>query len=193
MQTYSQLGQDIFVTTLLNDPDFYLEIGAQHPTNINNTYLLELKGWKGISIDIIDYSQDWKIRNNKFIKTDALKTNYKNLLDWAKFPKTIGFLSLDIEGDGDRYKCLQKVLNSEYEFKIICIEHDSYRGYHETEKLPQKELLEKLGYILVVENIGDRPEFLYEDWWIHPRYIKKENYQKFVSKNIVFTNLFKNV
>lgn len=193
LEYFSQLGQDIFVLDLINESSTYLEVGCQDSKIINNTYLLEQKGWTGISIDIINYSDNWKSRKNKFVCSDALKTNFKALLEWQKYKSPIGFLSIDIEGNGSRYECLKKILSTGYEFKIICIEHDSYKGYIESEKEPQIELLKNKGYELVVENIGDKPEYLFEDWWVNPKFIHTEKYSKFISKDIVFYNLFTNL
>ena len=63
MESYSQCGQDIFVYNILNKNNgTFLDLGCYLPKNINNTYLLELNGWSGISLDILDYSEEWKER-----------------------------------------------------------------------------------------------------------------------------------
>jgi FkbM family methyltransferase len=52
--SYSQFGQDVFVLKKIfknKNNGFFVDIGANHPTDINNTYLLELKGWKGLAIE----------------------------------------------------------------------------------------------------------------------------------------------
>ncbi len=51
--SYSQFGEDIIIEKFfLDKPDgFYVDVGAFHPKNYSNTYLLYLKGWKGINID----------------------------------------------------------------------------------------------------------------------------------------------
>ena len=36
--------------------DFYVDVGAYHPIQRNNTMLLYLNGWEGINIDISDFS-----------------------------------------------------------------------------------------------------------------------------------------
>ena len=65
MESYSQCGQDLFVTSLLKGGDKkFLDLGCYLPKKINNTYLLELNGWEGMSVDIIDYSEEWKNRNS---------------------------------------------------------------------------------------------------------------------------------
>jgi len=68
-KSYSQAGQDKFVYALLKNKNqkecVYLELGANRPIKINNTYNLELLGWKGLSIDICCNSKS--IRENIFI------------------------------------------------------------------------------------------------------------------------------
>lgn len=52
--SYSQFGQDIFVLKKIfknKNNGFFVDVGANHPILINNTYLLELNGWKGLSIE----------------------------------------------------------------------------------------------------------------------------------------------
>lgn len=53
--SYSQCGEDLIVSFIfsgLNVPKWtYLDIGAHHPTEINNTYLFYLKGHRGVCIE----------------------------------------------------------------------------------------------------------------------------------------------
>ena len=37
---------------------FYIDVGCFHPTDRNNTYLLYLNGWRGINIDLSQFSID---------------------------------------------------------------------------------------------------------------------------------------
>lgn len=51
---FSQFGQDIFVLKDIfknKSSGVFVDIGANHPTHCNNTYLLELNGWTGIAIE----------------------------------------------------------------------------------------------------------------------------------------------
>ena len=49
---YSQLGQDLWVLERYPISDgYFIDIGFNDGIKINNTYLLELNGWKGIGID----------------------------------------------------------------------------------------------------------------------------------------------
>ena len=56
-------------------------IGCHSPRNINNTLLLEESGWNGISIDIVNYSNQWKNRKTRFIQADILKMDFQELTE----------------------------------------------------------------------------------------------------------------
>jgi FkbM family methyltransferase len=51
--SYSQEGEDLILQRIFeNKTDgFFIDVGAHHPTRFSNTYLLYLKGWRGINID----------------------------------------------------------------------------------------------------------------------------------------------
>ncbi len=54
-KSYSQYGEDVYINTELKKyqlkDELYLDIGANHPSDISNTYLLYRKGFKGIIIE----------------------------------------------------------------------------------------------------------------------------------------------
>lgn len=195
MESYSQCGQDIFVYNILKkDNGTFLDLGCYLPKNINNTYLLELNGWTGISLDIIDYNEEWKERKNKFIQQDCMNTDLTNLLDTHYNNKVIDYLSLDMEVLGDRFKLLEKVLKTNYKFKVITIEHDSYLSgeYESIEKLPQRELLKQNGYILLCGDVSqkDHPTLFYEDWWVNPKYFNEEDLTNWFSDKMSCDKIF---
>lgn len=181
---YSQAKQDRFVYKLLyefedkTDQGYYLEIGASDPVFINNTYFLEKNcNWKGVSIDISDqYRNDWvSVRNNPLIIQDALLVDYR--LATRGFPKVIDYLSLDVDSVYDQV--LSKVLDAGLEFKVITIEHDSYR-FGNIYRDKERELLRKAGYYLLfsdIANLGNP----YEDWWINPSYFSRETFERLQS------------
>lgn len=53
IQSFSQEGEDLILARFLEGKEkgFYIDIGAHHPTRFSNTYLLYLKGWRGLNID----------------------------------------------------------------------------------------------------------------------------------------------
>jgi len=178
MNGYSQAGQDIFILSLF-DKDYngtFVDIGCNMPNTINNTLLLEKNGWTGISIDIENFSKEWESRKTPFIQVDALKCNYKDLFKSYNLPKVIDYLNLDIEGEGLRYKALERVMKIG-DFKAITIEHDLYRGYDLSERLPQRKLLSELGYLLLCSDVHvNNINYPFEDWWVNPKYLNESQY-----------------
>ena len=59
-KTYAMDGEDIAINDYveIKNDGFYLDIGAHHPIQRNNTYLLFKKGWQGINIDVNEFSID---------------------------------------------------------------------------------------------------------------------------------------
>ena len=51
-------GEDIEIVKYFDNKKngFYVDVGSYHPIERNNTMLLYNKGWKGINIDISDFS-----------------------------------------------------------------------------------------------------------------------------------------
>jgi hypothetical protein len=170
----------------------FVDVGCWMPEELNNTLMFEQMGWNGLSLDILDMSEEWAIRKTKFVQGDALLTDYTSLFDENEMPMVIDYLTVDIEGDGHRFKALKKVLESNRTFKVITVEHDSYRGYELTEAKPQRELLEKLGYVLVCKNVkcSGNP---FEDWWINPNYIDETLYKHIICENKEYTEILKNL
>jgi hypothetical protein len=82
-KTYSMNGEDTFINNYFkNKIGFYVDVGAYHPLELSNTYLLYKRGWSGINIDINSLSIDYfnflrpndininiALSNNKAIKT----------------------------------------------------------------------------------------------------------------------------
>lgn len=183
---YAQSDQDIFVLAMLDGltNGTYLEIGSAWPEHISNTALLERQfKWKGISIDYQDiYLPMWEQakRVNTYIKEDALKVNFTELLD--TMPTVIDYLSLDCDPADNTYQILTRIPFDRYQFKIITFEHDCYRDGPAV-KIASRNFLSKLGYELVASNISHIEVYTdYEDWWAHPDLISRSK-----------INLYKNI
>lgn len=191
---YSQAGQDVFVLSLFDDnyKGWFVDIGCFVPRFLNNTCRLEENGWKGISLDIRDLTENWKIRESVFVCADALETDYQNLFDEHKLPEVIDYLSLDIEGNGSRFITLKRVFESSREFKVITLEHDSYMGYDNTEKIPQRKFLKEKGFFLLCSDVTIPPN-PFEDWWINPKYFDEKNYMKLFSEGLSYTEILKKI
>lgn len=195
MESYSQCGQDLFVFTISKGiPGKFLDLGCYLPIKINNTYLLEQNGWDGLSFDIQDLSQKWSIRKSKFVQADCLSQDYQKVLTENYEGNVIDYLTLDMEKCGDRFKLLEKVMNTNFEFKIITIEHDAYLGkeFEEKEKVPQRNLLSSKGYKLICSDIShsQSPNLYFEDWWINPKYFDESEIEKWNSEKISCDKIF---
>jgi hypothetical protein len=195
MESYSQSGQDLFVYHLMKGKTgTFLDLGCSLPKKINNTYLLELNGWNGISLDIQDFTKQWEVRKTPFLQKDCLNQDYNELLKDYYDNKVIDYLTLDMERCGDRFKLLQKIINSDYSFKIITIEHDAYIGkhFHEQERIPQRELLTSKGYRLICSDVSHElfKNNPFEDWWVNEEYFESSDLEKWVSDNISCDEIF---
>jgi hypothetical protein len=97
-KTYSMNGEDIFVNNYFKKKiGFYVDVGAYHPLELSNTYLLYKRGWNGINIDINSFSIDYfdclrpedvniniAVSNKNAIKTIYYQKN-KSPLNTLKF------------------------------------------------------------------------------------------------------------
>lgn len=72
-ESYSMDKEDLVIKEYFKSKNkgFYVDVGCYHPLQRNNTMLLHQKGWKGINIDISDFS----IKLFKFLRPDDLNLN----------------------------------------------------------------------------------------------------------------------
>ncbi len=59
-KSYSMDGEDLIISDYFKNKKegFFIDVGCYHPIHRNNTFLLYKKGWKGINVDIHDFSID---------------------------------------------------------------------------------------------------------------------------------------
>lgn len=161
MITYSTSGQDRWVVERLNKKRFgtFLEIGAQHPMANSNTFLLEnLFGWLGFSLDREpSLYLEWCQAKRNLCIADALELEWLGILPESDYD----YLSLDI--DEDQLKFVEKFPWDRIRFKVMTVEHDSYRfGEERRDKI--RDILLNNGYKIHTQDVtinGTK----YEDWW----------------------------
>ena len=72
-KTYAMEGEDLEIVKILKNikNGFYVDAGGYHPLDRNNTYLLYKKNWRGINIDLSEFSIDLF----NFIRPDDVNIN----------------------------------------------------------------------------------------------------------------------
>ena len=181
MNSYSQSGQDLFVLAASNNKQngYFLEIGSNHPSCNNNSFLLETQyKWKGLMVEYDkSFEESYKtLRSNSiYVIDDARNVNYREILDNNNFPKNMDYLQIDLDVDNkstlDTLLLLEQTVFDEYKFATITFEHDIYTGnFFDTREISRK-IFEKRGYLLAFPDVtvywnGKHQPF--EDWYIHP-------------------------
>jgi hypothetical protein len=129
--SYSMDKEDLVVQEYFKNKTygFYVDVGCYHPLQRNNTMLLYLKGWRGINVDISDFS----IKLFKFLRPEDLNlnlaiSNLEGEIDMF-FQKKLSQLStikekyakIAFQGTIHNKKILSRRLNS-------ILEESKYRG-----------------------------------------------------------------
>lgn len=181
-KSFSFEGQDQWVLNVLDGKTSgtYLEIGAGHPENGNNTFLLEKEFcWTGVGIEIEEQLVDvyTKQRANPCLIENAISANYREILSKYEMPKNIDYLQIDIDFKPQHanFMALTAIPLSDYSFSVMTIEHGCINDYKmQRMRDSQRLLLESFGYRLIVQGNN-------EDWWINPKYVDYERYSMMFS------------
>lgn len=169
---------------------YYVEVGAGHYKDGNNSFLLETEhGWKGVSLDIDEASvaEFNELRSNPCILHDAQTFNYTKYFEENNYPKQIDFLQLDIENDfdfmgqnQDEGLCLRALIAlplNTYRFAVITFEHNVVQNFkNEWVRDVSRRLLDSFGYALVVR-------MPHEDIWVDPNVVPFSKYKNFFQLN----------
>lgn len=103
--------QDAFALEICGESGVWLEIGASYPEKKgNNTALLELKGWTGVSLEqdslyLNLWEQSWR-NEGALLITDATTFDYSTLQTTH-----FDYVQIDIDPTFASYVCLEKILN----------------------------------------------------------------------------------
>jgi len=187
-----QSNQDKFILNILKEKKngYFLEIGSNHPIDINNTYLLENKyDWKGIMIEynemFLPLYKEFR-QNSIHIINDATKINYNDLFERNNVPLFIDYLQIDLEViNGTTLLTLEK-LDKEifdiYKFATVTFEHDIYHTNFDNTREKSRDILKKRGYICVFEDISNNGN-PYEDWYVHPDLVDMNYVNELIKNN----------
>ena len=168
---------------------YFLEFGSQHPTNDNNTYLLESEyNWKGLMFEWEDkYAslyEKHRSEDTTYIIADATELDYLDIFLKLEVPKNIDYLQIDLEAGMLTPLTLLEKLNKEvmdtYKFASITFEHDIYCGEKNskynvggpwngwrpydsnnfyTVRDRSREIFKDRGYFLVFGDVNDNEEY----------------------------------
>ena len=182
---WSQSMQDMFVLSMLDGKrnGVYVEIGADQPRVISNTYLLEKDfDWSGISFELDADKVAFfnTIRKNKCLCEDATLYNYKSLFEELNYPKQIDYLQLDIDPAEGTLRALKALPLDDYRFSVITYETDVYSSGADIQD-EQIEILESHGYQLVAKNVKCEGN-PYEDWWIDPAIVSEDIWKPYKTR-----------
>jgi FkbM family methyltransferase len=185
---YSQLDQDTWILSKFdeNHQGFFVDIGANDGITISNSYLLEQKGWNGICIEpntqefeklnsvrtssnyqicISDFNGKCSFQENGFFGKIMMKGGgdtdsftLERFLDDVEAPKTIDYLSIDVEGG--EYDIIKDFPFEKYFIKYITVEHNAY-GENFALKNSIYSILSEY-FNLEKENVGG-----FEDWYVN--------------------------
>jgi len=182
---WSQSMQDMFVLTMLDGKKkgVYVEVGADQPRVISNTYLLETEfDWAGVSFELDGNKVSFfnTMRRNKCICDDATEFDYKFLFGERNYPKQIDYLQLDIDPAEGTLAALKKMPLDDYRFSVITYETDVYSSGADIQD-EQIHILESKGYQLVAKNVKCEGN-PYEDWWVDPAIVSEERWKPYYTR-----------
>ena len=94
-KSYSMLGEDLYINNFFKNKKngIYLDVGAYHPLDGNNTYLLYKKNWQGINIDVNPLSIELFQRARKFDLNINSAISSKKRVTKVYFRKKINMLN----------------------------------------------------------------------------------------------------
>lgn len=184
----SQAGQDVFAYEVLTGSGIlngtFLDIGANDPELNNNTIALERMGWNGWLVD-----NDPALAELNAVRRSPMTIADSMQIDWATVlpPETalIDYLSLDV--DEASLDTLKGLPLDTVKFRVITIEHDSYRlGKKLRDEM--RSILNRHGYVRICSDVcvevgGKTGRWPFEDWWVHPELVNMSVSARFKADN----------
>lgn len=202
-KNFSASWHDMFILSALNGKKngTFIEIGGDHPTFINNTWLLQNQfGWKGISYEIESKKQNYynSIRPNVCQCVDATTCDILKSVEENNLGRHIDYLQLDIEPAHQTLRGLENIPFSQLSFSIIHFEHDYYANFqnysgHSASNFVEsdigkevsrkaEEILTSFGYKMAIRNLG-----AYEDWYYNPETVDEKIINKLIKPDLGYT------
>lgn len=166
-ESHSQAGQDRFAWEVLQHKTdgTFLDIGANHPTEISNTYALEQMGWTGILVENDAHCVELlrAQRTARLIAQDATKVDWESVLHGIS---RMDYLSLDV--DEASLDVLHALPLDKVRFNVVTLEHDAYR-FGDERKWRMLARLRNQGYQIYCTDVCDQG-LSFEIWAIDISY-----------------------
>ena len=191
---FGQAEQDKFVLHVLKQKrkGTFLEIGSNHPIEINNTYILEKQyEWKGIMVEynpsFLPLYQEHR-PNSIHVINNATHVNYRGLFESNSFPTNIDYLQIDLEANNGSTIQTLELLDSQffdkYTFATVTFEHDIYHTNYGNTREKSRAIFKKRGYVCVFEDVNNMGVNPYEDWYVHPSLVDMSYIHELKQKNL---------
>lgn len=171
LKNRSQAYQEYFAKQVCGLNGTYIEVGANHPKNLSNTYNLEcFYDWKGFSIEYDKtFYKNWnkaKERKNKIFWDNALTFDYLKAVNILGLGSHINYLSCDIEPPSNTFKALTRIIDQGITFDCITFEHDLYQSDLDYNKIVTEYLLDKNYKVAVTDVYFMTPDQPFETWFV---------------------------
>lgn len=173
--SYSQISQDVFVFNFFDKKQSgsFLDLGCGDGISLpcgNNTYLLELNGWSGLSVDVdSNLVNIFKTkRKTKVFECDLIKTSLFDVVKQNNCELVFDYLSFDVDDATDNV--LSKFPFNELKFNFITFEHNLYHPRYRGLKERSQKLFLSNGYELLIENVSLAGIGPIEDWYVNPQH-----------------------
>jgi hypothetical protein len=197
MESCSQSGQDLWVNAVLEGKrdGFFLDVGANHPVELSNTYALQNGlGWGGVLVErdehCLNLLRMWRQSDRtKIIEGDATKMD---LLAPYRFTgiNVVDYLSIDIDENTEpalRW-LLQSFGDSGIRFRVLTVETDQYRfGQEVADRIDG--LLASHGYDILCKNVRASDGSIYESWAVDPKLVNMKVAERFRSDGLKWSDI----
>lgn len=193
----SQASQDLFVLHMSGHKNngTFVEIGANHPIQHSNTYVLEhAHAWRGLMVEF-DESFEPLYKQHRQGSTyyigNAVTAPYEQLM--KDLPDKIDYLQIDLDVNNrstlDTLMRFNETIFDRYTFGTVTFEHDIYSGDFFNTRAASREVFKRRGYVLMFPDVqvgwvGRHVPF--EDWYVHPDIVSHDLIDKHQTSESLF-------
>lgn len=161
---YSKEGQDQFALLCAeNAGGFFLDLGAAHPWDGNNTVRLEEMGWTGWRFDINPH-----VANIHTTRKSPLIIADITTFPWHKPAPYVDYISFDV--DEGTVGAIDNFPWDDVRFGCMTFEHDKRSRPECLRQQAMDCALANRGYLCVARDVcyEDGGLHIFEDWWVDP-------------------------